>query len=55
MPILILILAVFALVFFSISAFVNPAAPEPSPWRWRLLCLGLACLAGIEIVRAISH
>ena len=31
----------FALVFFVIAAL----APA-EPWRWRLLCFGLACLAG---------
>jgi hypothetical protein len=40
------ILLVFALVLFVIGAFVNPV----DPWRGRLLCLGLACLAGAELV-----
>ena len=43
-----LILLVFALVLFVIGAFVNPV----DPWRGRrLLCLGLACIAGAEILR----
>jgi hypothetical protein len=42
-----LILLVFALVLFVVGAFVNPV----DPWRGRLLCLGLACLAGAEILR----
>ena len=41
-----LILLVFALVLFLIGAFVNPV----DPWRGRLLCIGLACIAGAEIV-----
>jgi hypothetical protein len=40
-----LILLVFALVLFVIAGFVNPA----EPWRGRLLCFGLACLAGAEL------
>ncbi len=44
-----LILMVFALVFFLIAAFVNPV----DPWRGRLLCLGLACIAGAEIVSRV--
>ena len=41
-----LLLLVFALVLFVIGAFVNPV----DPWRGRLLCLGLACIAGADIV-----
>jgi hypothetical protein len=41
-----LILLVFALVLFVVGAFANPV----DPWRGRLLCLGLACMAGAEIV-----
>jgi hypothetical protein len=41
-----LILLVFALVLFVVAGFVNPA----EPWRGRLLCFGLACLAGAEII-----
>lgn len=41
-----LILLVFALVLFLVAAFVNPV----DPWRGKLLCLGLACMAGAEIV-----
>lgn len=43
-----LILLVFALVLFIVAALVNPA----EPWRGKLLCFGLACLAGAEIVRS---
>lgn len=43
-----LILLVFALVLFVVAAFVNPA---PEPWRNRLICFGLACWVGAEIVR----
>ena len=42
-----LILLVFALVLFIIAALVNPV----DPWRGRLLCYGLACWVGAEIVR----
>jgi hypothetical protein len=45
-----LILLVFALVLFLIGAFVNPV----DPWRGRLLCLGLACMAGAELVTHIG-
>ena len=41
-----LILLVFALVLFIIAGFVNPV----DPWRGKLLCFGLACLAGAELV-----
>ena len=41
-----MILLVFALVLFVIGAFANPV----DPWRGRLLCLGLACMAGAELV-----
>jgi hypothetical protein len=37
-----LILLVFALVMFIVAGFV--AVPEP--WHNRLVCFGLACLAG---------
>jgi ABC-type transport system involved in multi-copper enzyme maturation permease subunit len=40
-----LILLVFALVLFIIAGFVNPV----DPWRGKLLCFGLACMAGAEI------
>ena len=43
-----LILLVFALVLFAIAAAVNP--PDTNPVRSRLVCLGLACLAGTEIL-----
>jgi hypothetical protein len=42
-----IILLVFALVLFVLSGFLNAAV---EPWRWRLACLGLACLAGAELV-----
>jgi len=45
-----LILLVFALVLFAVAGLVNPA----EPWRGKLLCFGLACLAGAEIVRSAS-
>ena len=44
-----LILLVFALVLFFLAAFV-PAPPE-SVLRSRLVCFGLACIAGAEILR----
>jgi hypothetical protein len=45
-----LILLVFALVLFVIAGFLNP---PNEPWRSKLVCFGLACLAGAEIaVRA---
>ena len=47
-----LILLVFALVLFVLAAFVNP--PEPSPVRSRLVCFGLACMAGAEILARAS-
>ena len=37
-----IILMVFAFVLFIISAFV---APQPEPWRGRLVCFGFACMA----------
>jgi hypothetical protein len=40
-----LILLVFALVLFIISAFVNPV----DPWRGRLVCFGLACAVGAAL------
>ena len=43
-----LILLMFALVFFVIAAL----APA-EPWRWRLLCFGLACIAGAGILAGI--
>jgi hypothetical protein len=43
-----LILLVFALVLFIIAGLVNPV----DPWRGRLLCFGLACLAGADLVRS---
>ncbi len=45
-----LILLVFALVLFVIAGAVRP---EPEPWRSRLVCFGLACLAGAEIARNV--
>lgn len=44
-----LVLLVFALVLFVVGAAVNPV----DPWRGRLLCLGLACMAGAEIVSRV--
>lgn len=45
-----LILLVFALVLFVVAGVMNPAS---EPQRTRLVCFGLACLAGAEIaVRA---
>jgi len=41
-----LILLVFALVLFVCAGVINAA----EPWRGKLLCFGLACLAGAEIV-----
>jgi hypothetical protein len=40
-----LILYVFAFVLFAVAGFVAPA----EPWRGRLLCIGLACMAGAEV------
>jgi hypothetical protein len=44
-----LFLFIFAIVFFIIAGFV--AVPEP--WHNRLVCFGLACLAGAELVSKI--
>lgn len=44
-----LILLVFALVLFFIAAAVNPV----EPWRGRLLCFGLACWVGAELIRNV--
>ena len=41
-----LILLVFALVLFLLAGLMNP--PD-SPWRSKLVCFGLACLAGAEL------
>ena len=49
MPLFSVLLLVFALVLFVIGSFVNPV----DPWRGRLLCLGLACIAGAEIVSRV--
>jgi hypothetical protein len=38
---------VFALVLFVIAALINPAE---SPWKSRLVCFGLACFAGAELL-----
>ena len=43
-----IILLVFALVLFAVAGFINP--PD-SPWRSKLVCFGLACLAGADLVR----
>jgi uncharacterized membrane protein YczE len=40
-----LILLVFAVVLSVVAALVNP----PDPWRGKLLCFALACLAGAEL------
>ncbi len=40
-----LILLVFALVLFVVAGLT-----AAEPWRGKLLCFGLACLAGAEIV-----
>lgn len=42
-----LILYVFALVLFILAGFLNP---PNEPWRSKLVCFGLACIAGAEIV-----
>lgn len=42
-----LILLVFALVLFLLAGAANSPA---DPWRTRLVCFGLACIAGAEIV-----
>ena len=47
-----IILLVFALVLFILAGFLNQ--PEPSVWRGRLVCLGLACLAGSELLFRIG-
>ena len=36
-----LVLLVFALVLFTIAGAIN----QPDPWRGKLLCFGLACMA----------
>ncbi len=43
---LILILLVFALVCFIVAGFVG----VPEPWHNRLVCFGLACLAGAQLL-----
>jgi hypothetical protein len=45
-----LILRVFALVLFLIAAFVNPV----DPWRGRLMCVGLACWVGADILVGVA-
>lgn len=45
---LVLILFVFALVLFVVAS-----APVPDPWHNRLVCWGLACMAGAELLRAM--
>ena len=40
-----LILLMFAFVLFVVARFINP----PDPWRGRLLCYGLACMAAAEL------
>ncbi len=47
-----IILLVFALVLFLLGGGMIP--PDPSPWRSRFVCFGLACLAGSELLRAIG-
>lgn len=42
-----LILYVFALVLFVLAGFLNP---PNEPWRSKLVCFGLACVAGAEIL-----
>lgn len=44
------ILMVFALVLFLIAAMVNPV----EPWRGRLLCFGLACMAGATLANGVG-
>lgn len=44
-----LILLVFALVLFVVAGVVAPA----EPWRGRLLCIGLACWVGAELVKGM--
>jgi hypothetical protein len=46
-----MILLMFALVLFVLSGFLNPAV---EPWRWRLACLGLACLAGADLMARVA-
>jgi len=46
-----LILLVFAFVLFVTAAFLQPTA---EPWKGRLCCLGLACLALADILRNSS-
>ncbi len=46
-----ILLMVFAVVLFVLAAFIQP--PDPNPWRGRLVCIGLACLAGAELVARI--
>ncbi len=41
-----LILLVFALVLFVVAGAINAA----EPWRGKLLCIGLACWVGAELV-----
>lgn len=41
-----MILWMFALVLFLVAGAINPV----EPWRGRLLCFGLACVAGAELV-----
>lgn len=43
------ILLVFALVLFLLAAFV-----PVDPWRGRLACFGLACLAGAELLGRVG-
>ncbi len=43
---LILILLVFALVCFIVAGFIGVS----DPWHNRLVCFGLACLAGAALL-----
>lgn len=43
---LILILLIFALVCFIVAGFVG----VPEPWHNRLVCFGLACIAGAMLL-----
>jgi uncharacterized membrane-anchored protein YjiN (DUF445 family) len=44
-----LILLIFALVLFLISAFVNPV----DPWRGKLCCIAFACWVGAELISRV--
>lgn len=52
MPIVVLILLVFAFVFFAIAAFTY-AREAPAPGRWHFIAAGLACWVLAQLLEAV--